>query len=124
MTTKIAHIDLGGIRVVAPRDLAELAGWTFHTTQGADVVQAHDATTNRWASRRIVRAISELKYTERSIIEGTAARAVLARCVELGDIESLEGKRDNARLAVAKLEAQAAADRLRAAELEYQPREG
>lgn len=116
---QMATISIAGIEIVAPVDLVRLAGWSFSSSSGSI---ATDDSSNKFVSRRVLRALSEQQRYHDNKIVGVAALAVLSRCVELGEVESLEGRRDNIKIKVAQLELDAETKRLAAAELECKAR--
>lgn len=111
-----ATIRVAGFTLTAPTDLIIAANWTV-CPDGTCV----DQTSNGFAARRIIRALSEERvssamYPDGVIDEGRAL-ILLARSVALGEIESLERRHNNARLEAARIEAETAKINLRAAEL-------
>lgn len=112
-----ATIRIAGLVITAPADLVMAAGWLVYAN-GATA----DHSGNGFVSRRLLRSMSEEGVHHQSSIDDAMVMHLLTRCVALGEIESLEGRRDNNKLAVAKLEAEAALNHRRAAELELEAR--
>lgn len=113
-------IRTSGLELTAPLELVLAAGWTV--TTDCDAISVDDRSSNGFVSRRLYRTLSERGEFPQGKVPLQSGLHILARCVELGEIESLDRKRDNARLEIAKLEADAARNRKMTAEFELSAR--